>query len=308
MISRSISHNAPGRSELTPPPASIPGEFLAAQSHPGNGKVAPPRDSAPVVPPPASAPSEFLAVQQWKESYGEGPAGLMDAFLKSAGTGALPEFDSGVWPLQGQDEEKDAIEPAAEAGPQASIRGVPLFGDEEIIRVLLPDVGLSDTVPPSGQALVLTGRRLIALPGGEGFRDMHITKTADIRQYSVRAGQRNWAAIVQGLLLMTGGGFLYLLVGYWLAGSISGPNIPVLNMDVAPLIALLIILAGLLMLLQNYFTRPASAVTFRGWGFELAFPFRSALDVKQIYEFVDLVQRASEGGKAKPPSGAMDKG
>ena len=116
--------------------------------------------------------------------------------------------------------------------------------------------------------------------------------------------QRNWTAILQGILMMVSGGFLYLVVGYWLAGQISGPNVPVLNIDVAPLIALLIVLAGLLVLLQNYFTRPAGAIIFRGRGVEFSFPFRSALDVQQIYEFVDLVQKAAQrnGGQSDAES------
>ena len=71
----------------------------------------------------------------------------------------------------------------------------------------------------------------------------------------------------QGLMIMVGGAFLYLIVGYWLAGQVSGPNVPVLNIDVAPLIALLIILAGLFVLASNYFTRPAapSFSTVKGW-------------------------------------------
>ena len=87
---------------------------------------------------------------------------------------------------------------------------------------------------------------------------------------------------------MVGGAVLYLVVGYWLAGQISGPNVPVLDIDVAPLIALIIILAGLLVLLQNYLTRPAGALIFHGEGLEIAFPFRSSLDVGQVYDFVDL--------------------
>ena len=97
-------------------------------------------------------------------------------------------------------------------------------------------------------------------------------------------------------MIMVGGAFLYLIVGYWLAGQISGPNVPVLNIDVAPLIALLIILAGLFILLQNYFTRPAGAMIFHGDGMEIAFPFRSSLELEQVYDFVDLAQQQRTQG------------
>ena len=90
---------------------------------------------------------------------------------------------------------------------------------------------------------------------------------------------------------------LYVVVAYWLTGQISGPNVPLINIDVAPLVALLIVLAGLLVLLQNYFTRPAGAVMLRGPGVELSFPFRSALDIQQIYNFLDEVQLVSQREK-----------
>ena len=293
-----------GSSALTPPPASAPGEFLKAQNTLADGEV--PERPVPlsVTPPPASAPSEFLDVQQWQPTPLGGPAGLMEDFLQTASSSSPQEFESGIWP-SGWWEEKTA-EPeeestAVQAEEPVSIRGVALARDEEITRVLLPDEGLSEFLPSSGQALILTNRRLIAFRGIEGFRDTHLAKLSEISQFSVRTGQRNWTAVLQGILMMVSGGFLYLVVGYWLAGQISGPNVPVLNIDVAPLIALLIVLAGLLLLLQNYFTRPAGAVVFRGAGVEIAFPFRSALDLGQIYEFVEMVRLAQQSPEPEAP-------
>ena len=286
----------PGRAALTPPPPSAPAEFLKSQNHLERDEVARQPGPAPVTPPPASVPTEFLEIQEWKDSAAKGPDGMMQDFLKSA---LFPprEFETGIWPAPWPEEEQTETEsqPApVEVDEPVRVRGLPLGRGEEITRVLRPDEGLSDSIPSAGQALILTNRRLIAFRGVEGFRDTHVAKPSDIRQFSVRTGQRNWTAILQGILMMVSGGFLYLVVGYWLTGQISGPNVPVLNIDVAPLIALLIILAGLLVLLQNYFTRPAGAVIFRGRGVEFSFPFRSALDVQQIYEFVDLVQRAAQ--------------
>ena len=185
-------------------------------------------------------------------------------------------------------------EPAERQGPfdVARVREVALASGEEISLVFLPDEGIVESVPRSGQALILTDRRLIAFRGVEGFRDTHMALASEISQCSVRTGQRNWSAILQGLMIMVGGAFLYLIVGYWLAGQVSGPNVPVLNIDVAPLIALLIILAGLFVLASNYFMRPAGALIFHGDGVEIAFPFRSSLRLEQVYDFVDRTQAA----------------
>ena len=293
-----------GSPALTPPPPSAPGEFLEAQGAPLRSEVSERSGPSTITPPPASVPAEFLDVQQWQGAPPNGPAALMDDFLKSASPSAHREFESGIWPSRWWEEE--AAEPeeeatAVEAEEPARIRGVVLDRGEEITRVLLPQEGLSDALPSSGQALILTNRRLIAFRGVEGFRDAHLANVSEIRQFSVRTGQRNWPAILQGIFMMVAGGFLYLVVGYWLAGRVSGPNVPVLNIDVAPLIALVIIFAGLTFLLQNYFSRPAGAVVFRGPGVEIAFPFRSALDLGQIYDFVEMVQATQQSADSEAP-------
>ena len=282
---------------FSPPPASAPSEFLLSQWMP----IAPALrgSSRPAfAPPPPSAPGEFLSAQWLKdEPEAEDPsqretdvfADALPESIENAGDLERLEvepssFDSSLVPIEGMEETGE--------GPSVRIRGVPLARDEEIVQVFLPDEGLASAVPQSGQAMILTSQRLIAFRGVEGFRDTHYALTSEISQCSVRTGQRNWAAILQGIVIMAGGGFLYLVVGYWLAGRISGPNIPLLNMDVAPFITLLIILVGLVILLQNYFTWPAGAVIFHGVGVEIAFPFRSSLDLDQVYEFVEKTHTA----------------
>ena len=272
---------------LTPPPASVPSEFLDSQSPP-----APVESAIDITPPPASVPSEFLVQQEPLVPLAVTPASQMEDYLRSGDFGSN-NVEPGVWPLLPEGEEltePNEVGAVPEAREPVQLRGVPLAEDEEIASVLLTDEGVTDSLPRTGPALILTNQRIIAFRGVEGFRDTHIASTSDIRQFSVRTGQRNWGAVLQGFLMMVSGGFLYLVVAYWLTGQIRGPNVPVINIDVAPLIALLIILAGLLVLLQNYFTRPAGALIFRGPGVEIAFPFRSALDIHQIYEFADHVK------------------
>ena len=278
---------------ITPPPPSAPSEFLDAQwtvrppALGSDGKTGP-----SLAPPPPSAPWEFLASQWMDGSTPErrpddtDPAIFESAFVVGIQSAAQ---------LERSDDEPDTAPKVVEKGeqegvevPPTRIRGVPLAAGEETARVFLPNEGLVDSVPQTGQVLILTNQRLIAFRGVEGYRDTHMAMTSEIAQCSVRTGQRNWSAIMQGLMVVVGGAFLYLIVGYWLAGRISGPNVPVLNIDVAPLVALVIVLAGVFILVSNFFTRPAGAVIFHGEGMEIAFPFRSSLDVREVYDLVDL--------------------
>ena len=288
------------RPPFSPPPSSAPSEFLATQWLALAPAPSPADAPAPVLtPPPPSAPSEFL-VAQWRD----GKTAHKGSYVPEMDTcaAAPPETIQSIEDLhrvieeaQGAGQLSPPIEmelQKADEDKPARIRGVRLARGEDIAQVFLPDEGLTSNVPPSGQALILTNHRLIAFRGVEGFRDTHMAMASEITQCSVRTGQRNWGAVLQGFMIMLGGGFLYLIVGYWLAGQISGPNIPGINIDAAPFIALLIILAGLLVLLQNYFTRPAGAMIFHGEGVEIAFPFRSSLDVSQVYDFVDLAHSA----------------
>ncbi len=299
--------NARDPAPLTPPPPSAPGEFLSAQWVEADGKgVSKTTSRSTLTPPPPSAPGEFLEAQ-WRDETApelDAPQPAEDAFelALAPALNSTEDLDRLQAEESVPEEELDEAPVASGAIPAADrvrIRGVSLKSGETVSRVFLPNDGLAEQVPPSGQALILTSQRLIAFRGVEGYRDTHIAWTSEITQSSVRTGQRNWGAALQGLMIIIGGAILYLIVGYWLAGQISGPRIPALNIDVAPFIALLIILAGVFILLQNYFTRPAGAMIFRGEGVEIAFPFRSSLDVGQAYDFVDLAheerRRFNEG-------------
>lgn len=282
-----------------PPPPSAPGEFLDAQNPPDAAATVDGDDeAAPLTPPPPSAPAEFLDAQHLTaDAPDESPAALLAAYLAAAAAQPPRQWESGIWPLTPPAAPSPppvaAVKSASEMYQPTSIRNVPMMRGEEVVWSLHPNEGLSPILPDKGQALILTNQRLIVFRGVEGYRDTHIAAPAELSQFSVRTGQRNWRAIGQGFTLMAAGVLLYLVLSYWLTGVIRGPNIPGLNMDLAPLIALLVVFAGLMIFLQNYFTRPTGAIIFRGPGVEIAFPFRSNLDLRQVYYFVDLVRAAS---------------
>ena len=312
-----ISPMPPLPAEPVPAPSSAPVEFLNSQwlgTLPASRIHRTAKEL--LAPPPASAPGEFLSAQWIAGVLPDLPTAHTDL---EAFKNALPETLDSSSHLENlaadvvvpKDSSAAAEERATGRGPESSparvrparVREVALAPDEEISMVFLPDEGVVDSVPRFGQALVLTSHRLIAFRGVEGFRDTHMAMASEISQCSVRTGQRNWGAILQGLMIMVGGAFLYLIVGYWLAGQIGGPNVPVLNIDVAPLIALLIILAGLFVLASHYFMRPAGALIFHGDGVEITFPFRSSLGPAEVYDFVNTAHSMRWRGNSAEPGG-----
>ena len=304
-----VSFPPPPPSEPVPPPPSAPAEFLSSQwLELAPVARAPGKAGAPLAAPPPTAPGEFLSAQ-WRD--GVMPEFAPDEAVLAAFRDAAPDYIRNNSQLRSLAVESEPLQEADTEGHLASdeestpvrLREVSLTPGEEVSLVFLPGEGVVDAVPRSGQALILTSSRLIAFRGVEGFRDTHIALASEISQCSVRTGQRNWGAILQGLMIMVGGAFLYLIVGYWLAGQVSGPNVPVLNIDVAPLIALLIVLAGAFVLASNYFMRPAGALIFHGQGVEIAFPFRSSLEMSQVYDFVDRAHSARRRKHANDPHG-----
>ena len=290
---------------LAPPPPSAPAEFLSAQ-----WLITAARDviRPEIAPPPASAPGEFLISQYLSGEWPEVPHALSekDIFSEAQPPAVLnaeelaclsQEISVGAEFEDGQNREGGA----SSDPPPVTIRSVPLEAGEEISQIFLPHRGLVTDVPNQGQALILTSKRLIAFRGVEGFRDTHYALVSEISQCTVRTGQRNWGAIWKGILVMAGGAVLYLVMGYWLAGRISGPNIPVLNVDLAPLVAIFIILLGALLFLVNCLTRPEGAMVFHGEGIAIEFPFRSSLDLGPVYALVDEIHSAHRNRQEQGP-------
>ncbi len=197
--------------------------------------------------------------------------------------------------------------PSGEGLPK--LREVGLQAGEEVTHIFRPADGLAAELPVYGDVLVLTNERLIAFCQSNSSRETYLVPTSEMKHAVVKAGARNPSTLVQGVLMVVAGLLGYLIVGYWLASQLDGPTIPVLNMDLAPLIALLITLAGLGLIVQVYFTRPNGIVTFQGDGLQFSFPFRGQMAETQIYELVNAAfaaRRQRSPHEAEDEEGATD--
>ena len=175
----------------------------------------------------------------------------------------------------------------AEAAAAPRIRGVALLAGETPVHVFSVADGLISEPPPTGQVLVVTNERVIAFCQAEGKQQTYLVPLNEVKHVVVKAGSRSVSMLLQGSLMVVAGIFIYLVLGYWLTNQIEGPTIPVLHMDVAPFIALIIVLAGLTMIAQVYFTKPNGTVTVQGDGLQFTFQFQGDTGQREIFDVVN---------------------
>ena len=175
----------------------------------------------------------------------------------------------------------------AEAAAAPRIRGVALLAGETPVHVLSVADGLISEPPSTGQVLVVTNERVIAFCQAQGKQETYLVPLNEVKHVVVKAGSRSVSMLLQGSLMVVAGIFIYLVLGYWLANQIEGPTIPVLHMDVAPFIALFVVLAGLKMIAQVYFTKPDGTVTVQGDGLQFTFQFQGDTAQREIFDVVN---------------------
>ena len=197
----------------------------------------------------------------------------------------------------------------AGAGEAASIRGVSFRPEEEITHVFTPTDGLTEMVPASGPVLLLTPERLVAFCHADARRETYLVPVAEVKHVVVKTGSRSATNVAQGVLMVIAGIFIYLALGYWLTGQLGGPTIPVLHMDIASLIALVLVVSGMGMLAQVYFARLDGAITFQGEGLQFTFPFRGSSAQRHAFDLVNTTFDARRSKLSDPADGAgVDQG
>ena len=186
----------------------------------------------------------------------------------------------------------------------AKVREIGLQRGEEVTHIFCPSDGLAAELPAAGEVLVLTNERIIAFCQSDSRRETYLVPTSEMKHAVVKAGSRNPATLFQGILMVFAGLMAYVIIGYWLASRLDGPTVPVLNMDLGPLIALVIMFAGLGLIAEVYFTKPNGTVTFQAEGLQFSFPFRGEAAVAQVYDVVNAAFASRrQGVSATRPEG-----
>ena len=174
------------------------------------------------------------------------------------------------------------------------IREVALLSGERIIQVFCPDRGLTREPPVRGKVLITTNQRILAFSRDDDRNETYLVPLEELKGVAVKTGDRSYGSLFQGLLLVIGAIFLYLVVAYWLTGQFSGPSIPVLHMDTGPLMVLIVVLVGLVLVGRYYFARGDGSVIFQGSSWVFAFPYRGGPAREDIYQVVNSVFAARQ--------------
>ena len=174
------------------------------------------------------------------------------------------------------------------------IREVALLSGERIIQVFCPDRGLTQEPPVRGKVLITTDQRIIAFSRDDDRNETYLVPIEELKGVALKTGDRSYGSLFQGLLLIIGGIFLYLVVAYWLTGKFTGPSVPVINMDTGPLMVLIVVLTGLVLIGRYYFARENGSVIFQGSSWMFAFPYQSEGARHDIYQVVNWVFAARQ--------------
>ena len=169
------------------------------------------------------------------------------------------------------------------------VRDVALLAGERVNHLFCPVQGLTPEPPGSGQVLVATNQRIFAFSLDEEKGDAFIVPLEDLQAVSLKAGARSSGALFQGVLLIVGAIFIYLVLAYWLTGRFQGPHVPVINMDAGALVVLAAAVLGSVYVGRHYFAQQAGMATFQGANWTFSFPYVGELPGRQIYQVVNSV-------------------
>ena len=178
----------------------------------------------------------------------------------------------------------------------SGIRDIALLPGETVSHVFSPELGLTQEAAIKGQLLIATNRRILAFRRNETF----LAPLTELKAVALYARQRDLASVIHGAFLLIVGLLLYVAVAYWVTGRFHGPGVPWIDMDVVPLLILIVGLAGVVVGVRRYFINQEGTVTFQGSDWRFEFPYRGKRAGRELSQMVNSVfaTRFSSNGHA----------
>jgi hypothetical protein len=169
------------------------------------------------------------------------------------------------------------------------VRDVPLLPKEKVTHAFLPEDGLVKEPTAAGRLLVTTNQRIISFAQGDRRNETVLVPIEELNGVVVKKAAKSSGSLIQGLLLIAAGLFIYVVVSYWFAGRFDGPEVPFINIDAGPLIILAGLIWGGWLVSRHYFTRGDGSVTFQGSDWAFTFPYAGDKADEEVYRVVNTV-------------------
>jgi hypothetical protein len=169
------------------------------------------------------------------------------------------------------------------------VRDVTLLPGEKVTQVFSPEDGLVSEPLREGQLLIATNQRIISFGEDRGRTETVLVPIEELKGVTVKTGPQSSLNLFQGLLLAVGGIFSFLIVGYWLAGQVNGPNVPIIGIDLLPFLAMVAIVWGAVLIGRYYFAKEDNLVTFQGSNWVFTFPYRGEKAESEVYQLVNTL-------------------
>ena len=185
------------------------------------------------------------------------------------------------------------------------VRDVALLNDEKVTHVFSPQEGMINEPTGTGRLLITTSQRIISFSEVQGNHEILLFPIEELKGIMVKSGGRSSASLFQGLLMIAGGLIIYLVISYWLTGRIDGPTVPLINVDLGPLVILMGVLGDGWLVGKYYFDKDGGTVTFQGSNWAFSFPYSGEKAGEEIYHIVKTVfdTRSIRNGYYPPTKG-----
>ena len=172
------------------------------------------------------------------------------------------------------------------------VRDVGLIVGEKVVCLYTPEGGIVTEPTSSGRLLVTTNQRIMSFEEGQGNQETMLIPIEDLKGVSVKSGLRNSLSLTQGFLMLAGGLIVYMVLAYWLADRFHGPSLPIINLDVVPVILLLAMISVGWAVWRYYSASEGGAIKILGSSWSFSLPYSGEVSGEEIFQMINLMYAA----------------
>ena len=172
------------------------------------------------------------------------------------------------------------------------VRDVGLISGEKVVCLYAPKGGIVTEPTRSGRLLVATNQRIMSFDEDRGNQETMLIPIEDFKGVSVKSGSGNSLSPTQGLLMLAGGLVVYLVLSYWLVDRFHGPSLPIINLDVVPVILLLAMISAGWFAWRYSISSEGGAIKFLGSSWSFSLPYSGETSGEEIFQMINLMYAA----------------